>query len=557
MTRQRRFEELPSSSPENVKGLASDHPAMVQKLPLFENSIVKVEDSPRIFVSGQNNRKIGRVVTRGEWSGKAIYTLTLPERATCPTSCHAFSTCYGNSMPFSRRHWHGEALEARIPIELAELLKQHAAGIVIRLHVLGDFYSLPYVGIWRKMLEQHPKLCVFGYTARLPDSTDQFSSMIGKAIESLNRDFADRWQIRFSAPTSRPMGTTIIDRRPEAGLLPEGVCCPAERFDSSCCAQCALCWSPSMRAKTIVFMRHGMGSRHSDVVAKTASATDENGVRKIEPIANISRVAGAVRNEPPTLMWVKPEELYVDESYQRGLSRKSIKLITSIVQAWDWTHFKPPIVVKDEDTDRLLVIDGQHTAIAAATHPDIEKIPIMVVDAETLQARAKAFIGHNRDRIAISAMQLHHSAIVAEDPEAMGVDEVCKATGVVVVRYPPPNGVWNIGETIALGSIRKLLKTVGVESTKTVLKLMVAAECAPLRGDQMMASSKILFGEYKGTVTPERLTEVLRELPYEKAVNEARDLSSSTGQKVYDSLAVIYAKAATPRVKERQPEPAE
>ena len=42
------------------------------------------------------------------------------------------------------------------------------------------------------------------------------------------------------------------------------------------------------------------------------------------------------------------------------------------------------------------VIDGQHTAIAAATHPDIELIPVMLVEAEAVADRGPAGDWHNR-----------------------------------------------------------------------------------------------------------------------------------------------------------------
>ncbi len=63
---------------------------------------------------------------------------------------------------------------------------------------------------------------------------------------------------------------------------------------------------------------------------------------------------------------VKPSTLLVDERYQRGLSERSIKLIRKIVSEWDWRAFKPPVVV--DVGAGLEVIDGQHTAIGAATH---------------------------------------------------------------------------------------------------------------------------------------------------------------------------------------------
>jgi hypothetical protein len=42
------------------------------------------------------------------------------------------------------------------------------------------------------------------------------------------------------------------------------------------------------------------------------------------------------------------------------------------VANWDWRRFKPPVVART--ATGLEVIDGQHTAIAAASHPDVLQI---------------------------------------------------------------------------------------------------------------------------------------------------------------------------------------
>jgi len=71
------------------------------------------------------------------------------------------------------------------------------------------------------------------------------------------------------------------------------------------------------------------------------------------------------------------------------------------VAGWDWAKFKAPVAVMTDAG--LELIDGQHTAIAAATHPEIATIPVMIVDVDKRAERAAAFIGHNRDRVAVDA----------------------------------------------------------------------------------------------------------------------------------------------------------
>ena len=101
----------------------------------------------------------------------------------------------------------------------------------------------------------------------------------------------------------------------------------------------------------------------------------------------------------------------------------------------------------------LHVIDGQHTAIAAASHPGIETIPVMIVDAPEQVERARAFMGHNRDRVAITTTQLFHAAVAAGDPDAVTVQQICERAGARVLKNPPPNGTYDVGDTVAVKSL--------------------------------------------------------------------------------------------------------
>lgn len=533
---QRRFEDVLIPNPDAVVALSDTHPAILQGLPMFETMMVSASQSPRLLISGHNSRKIGKVVTKGSWKGFPIYTLTLAERLTCPTSCHLWVSCYGNAMPFARRHRPGADFEAKLEQELADLSEAHPKGFVVRLHVLGDFYSVEYVHLWRRMVETYKMLHVYGYTARM---TDAKHPAIGEAISNVVVAFPNRFCIRASGTRSCSGAAVVIDRIPDGPVVAEGQVCPAEREATACCATCGLCWEPAARDRTIVFIRHGMGSRKNDVLASEASRVDDRGMRRIQPLAKVSKLAGRAKNAPPTLLWIKPEDLLVDESYQRNLSRKSIQLITKIVQNWNWTHLKPPIVVKDEDSNEFFVIDGQHTAIAAATHPKIEKIPIMVVDAETVQERAMGFIAHNRDRVAISPQQIYHSAIQAGDVEALEIDRVCTEAGVTVLRNPPTSGKFKAGDTLALGAIKSVVRKFGAPMASAVLRCLVLAGRAPVRSDEMKALLVIV----QSTKSPDDVVAMLKRLPYEDAVAEARQVMADAGVRKTEAMSTVYARA--------------
>lgn len=227
--------------------LRPDHPALTDARSLFPSTVASPADFarvPRLLISGHNSRKIGKMVTKGRWKRFPVYTLTLEERATCPTECGQWRTCYGNNMHYARRLMGGMALEARLIDEVVELERKHPGGFVVRLHVLGDFYSAGYVDLWHQLMQECPALHVFGFTAR------KLSSTIGAAVRFIGRIYPDRWCVRFSGlPVS--YGAIVISTEAER---PAGaIICPAELGRTDCCGTCGLCWTAD---RPIAFLEH-------------------------------------------------------------------------------------------------------------------------------------------------------------------------------------------------------------------------------------------------------------------------------------------------------------
>lgn len=256
------------------------------------------------------------------------------------------------------------------------------------------------------------------------------------------------------------------------------------------------------------------------------------------PGAEPDTAAGAA----PEFRWAFPGELLVDEVYQRSLSRGSIELIRKIVNGWDWNRFKPPIVA---ETDQgLEVIDGQHTAIAAATHPAIDKIPVMVVQAETIADRAKSFVGHNRDRLALSQVSIHYANVAAGDEDALTVQQVCERAGVTLLRFPPGNGEFKPGESLAIAAVRALVNRRGAMRARIVLQVLAEARCAPVRADGVKAVDTLLNDqEYKGQVEASDLTSALLRLGPD-AEKEARIFAAAHNVPIWRGLAVTLFKEA-------------
>lgn len=219
------------------------HPALREGTTIFPSTVIPAAATERLLKSGEHSRKIGKQMTKGRWNGMPFFTLTLEERETCPRTCKEWATCYGNNMPFPQRIAEDGTLTLRLTSELIYLSACHPQGFIIRLHVLGDFYSVAYVEFWREALVQFPNLRIFGFTARQP------SDPIGRAVLELMRDFYDRVALRISGGGQDTDCSEVVDKAEDA----TGIRCPAETDANRCCATCGLCMQTN---RTISFVRH-------------------------------------------------------------------------------------------------------------------------------------------------------------------------------------------------------------------------------------------------------------------------------------------------------------
>ena len=144
---------------------------------IYQKSIKDVKDYPYKVLKKSTNKKLLKTVIKGRFKGYEFLTLTLVERETCPEYCYHWEICYGNNMPFAHRFKHGKDLEERIKKEISELNPNK--NYLIRLHILGDFYSIGYVQLWLDLLDQYLNIAIYGYTAVLHNSN------IGKIISNL------------------------------------------------------------------------------------------------------------------------------------------------------------------------------------------------------------------------------------------------------------------------------------------------------------------------------------------------------------------------------------
>jgi hypothetical protein len=218
--------------------IAPTHPAIAQGVTVYRKSLRDIADYEyRPLKAASGNSKMGNgsnIIIKSKWRGMPMYTLTLEERSTCPPTCQQYITCYGNNMPFAHRLTGDTGLLMLRLSENLELLQNaHPDGFVVRLHVLGDFFSLDYVKFWIDALAFYPALRIFGYTHRLGSIQD----LIRSGLQN------DRAVVR----------TSDTGGRLSANVMGEGITCPQEVQRTESCLTCGLCWQTE---RPIRFLTH-------------------------------------------------------------------------------------------------------------------------------------------------------------------------------------------------------------------------------------------------------------------------------------------------------------
>ncbi len=73
-------------------------------------------------------------------------------------------------MPFAHRVIADQAMLDAIDIELDrffyDVCRQKEIGMLLRLHILGEFFSTEYVDYWEAKLNKYWWLAIWGYTHR-------------------------------------------------------------------------------------------------------------------------------------------------------------------------------------------------------------------------------------------------------------------------------------------------------------------------------------------------------------------------------------------------------
>lgn len=277
------------------------------------------------------------------------------------------------------------------------------------------------------------------------------------------------------------------------------------------------------------------GTEPVQTEGKYSDPIPTDGLRPIEPINSAGLAPTTPSTTGPIFEWVDPASLLVNETYQRDLSERSVKLIRRIIEGWNWTKFKPPVCSLGDHG--LEVIDGQHTAIAAASHPHVIQIPVMIVETATVQDRASAFIGQNTDRLGITKMQLHRAAVAAGDEDALTIEQVCERAGVRLLMAKPHR--WKVGDSVAVQAVGALIDRRGAMGARKVMELLVRAEAAPVTQAGLKAVEMILFDPEYADADQDHLHEAIKTMG-EAAEREAATFAAAHRVALWKALGIVW-----------------
>jgi hypothetical protein len=146
------------------------------------------------------------------------------------------------------------------------------------------------------------------------------------------------------------------------------------------------------------------------------------------PMDKITRYGWTKRNEPGELRWLPKDLLQVpSDSYQRDPEKRT-PMIRRIASAFDWMAFGVLSVARRNG--EYFVFDGAGRLSAAKRRADIETVPCVVFDVDSVQSEASAFRSSNTERRGVSALDKFRAALVEGDPIARAVKAEVERLGL-------------------------------------------------------------------------------------------------------------------------------
>lgn len=240
-------------------------------------------------------------------------------------------------------------------------------------------------------------------------------------------------------------------------------------------------------------------------------------MRHIDPtpyVAYMGTPASSDLGMKPGLSWVPIRNLRIDPDYQREIIRNGARNIGKIAKLFDWDLFGS-IVVSSLGGAEFAIVDGQHRTIAAALR-GIEEVPCLIIYADPAK-QARAFSAINGSVTAISKMAIFHAEVMAGDEKAIMLRDACAAADVTVCKYPVPANMMEMGQTLAIGTLKTAMKTYGATHLTTALRCITRvgfANIGLVKAPIIKALCHVLDAEPTWKTPEDRLLKVMARFDY-------------------------------------------
>jgi hypothetical protein len=252
-------------------------------------------------------------------------------------------------------------------------------------------------------------------------------------------------------------------------------CCPPQSMNEKLQALAGKPLEPTLSAKAPV--------EPAPQPAAAPPAAVQAEVPKPKPTPKLKLLATI--GKQPAIEWIKPEELFVDRTYQRDIGGgASQALITSIAAEWDW-RLCVSLICSERADGKTYVIDGQHRQEGAELRNSIARtlgmvegyiahLPCTVHRGLTQEQEAELFVQANKLRRPVQRLEQFHAALVAGDRPTVEINAIIEEAGLKVGRSP----AWQMikaGEVVFVNSVGSKMKRHGREPVLAALRVLAFA----------------------------------------------------------------------------------
>ncbi len=195
-------------------------------------------------------------------------------------------------------------------------------------------------------------------------------------------------------------------------------------------------------------------------------------------VRKVSRYDWSTGGSIGSFSWLKKSELNIDGRYQRD--QVSEGKIREIAANWDWLMLGTISVIKRNDGS-YWVFDGGHRTRASFYRDDVDMLPCMVHEIESVNDEAKAFVARNTMVSNVSAYDRFHASVCASEPVAVNANEVLREFGLTAIK-----GGTSTGKFLScIGALQKCIEA-DIDDTRKVLGF-----CLRLAGESIV-TGKVL-----------------------------------------------------------------